>query len=55
MNLKRKFLEFLRKGGSDRVFGWRGRIEMVEAMVTFTLFFWAGFMWDGGGCMYEDV
>jgi hypothetical protein len=24
-------------------------------MVTFTLLFWVGFMWYGGGCMGEDV
>jgi hypothetical protein len=24
-------------------------------MVTFTLLFWAGFMWYGGGYMGEDV
>ena len=29
MNLKRKFLIFLGKGVSDRVFGWRGRVKMA--------------------------
>ena len=28
---------------------------LVGVVVTFTLLFWAGFMWYGGGYMGEDV